>query len=262
MWRRRYGGLSMPTNQITHIMQILESCDGEKPNIPPTDLFCEGWMLRLVLDWFSTRPDIAHELNISDGECWYSEALIPSQFLQRNKGDPLAESWTHADGVIGHFVIGENGKGGLSLSPSASKLVVIEAKMFSLLSSGVTNAKYFDQAARNVACIAEVLCRAKISYDKMSTIGFHVIAPASRIKDSVFSKQVSPNSIREKVERRVKEYKNSDKDAWFENRFLPVLGVMKISGISWESILCDIADCESKAGKDLTKFYEKYLKYS
>ena len=50
--------------------------------------------------------------------------------------------------------------------------VVIEAKMFSKLSPGVTNAKYFNQAARNVACMAEIANRAGIDPASFEDIAF------------------------------------------------------------------------------------------
>ena len=76
---------------------------------------------------------------------------LPSAFLPRFRGDPLAELHTNAYGVIGEFVVGSAGKSDLVLNENASHFVVLEAKIFSLLSKGVTHAPFFDQAARNVA---------------------------------------------------------------------------------------------------------------
>ena len=45
-------------------------------------------------------------------------------------------------------------------APDARQFVLLEAKLFNRLSSGVKNAPFFDQAARSVACMAEVLRRA------------------------------------------------------------------------------------------------------
>lgn len=147
---------------IERIAALLERCDGPGNNFQPTDLYNEGWMLRLVLDWFSLNPGIDHGLAFTTTDKWYSEALLPSAFLARVRGDKLAESWTHADGVIGDFVIGSDCRGDLSLADGASRFLVTEAKMFSKLSSGVTNARYFNQASRNIACIAETIFRANI----------------------------------------------------------------------------------------------------
>ena len=107
---------------------------------------------------------------------------MPSAFLARHRGDPLAENWTHADGVLGHFTIGNQGKADLSLRHDATQFLVLEAKMFSELSSGVTSAGHFDQAARNVACIAEVFHRANVQPRPKTQIGFYVLAPDSQIK--------------------------------------------------------------------------------
>ncbi len=37
--------------------------------------------------------------------------MVPSAFRASERGDKLAESWTHADGAIGHFLIGEHAVG-------------------------------------------------------------------------------------------------------------------------------------------------------
>ncbi len=46
---------------------------------------------------------------------WISEALLPSSFLPRFRSDLLAESRTHADGIIGHIAIGKHGKADVEL---------------------------------------------------------------------------------------------------------------------------------------------------
>jgi hypothetical protein len=59
--------------------------------------------------------------------------------------------------VIGHILIGTKAKADLELKPTSTQFTVVEAKVGAPLSSGTSNAKYFDQAARNVACMAEVM---------------------------------------------------------------------------------------------------------
>ncbi|MCH7876577.1 MAG: hypothetical protein IH965_14945 [Gemmatimonadetes bacterium] len=44
------------------------------------------------------RYAVPHPFALMPRARWYSEALLPSQFLKRFRGDPLAEGWTHADG--------------------------------------------------------------------------------------------------------------------------------------------------------------------
>ena len=166
---------------LERIRQMLALCSTEEPLFPPTNLYNEGWMLRLVLDWFSIHQTPKHPLTISKTEKWYSEALLPSVFLPRYQGDQYAESWTHADGVIGNYKIGLNGAGDLSLTSDAEHLVVLEAKMFSKLSPGVTHARYYNQAARTVACMAEVLRRADRKPALLQRLSFFVIAPQQQI---------------------------------------------------------------------------------
>lgn len=249
---------------IDRIAHLLEKSNTADRNFPPTDLYNEGWMLRLVLDWFSGNRNLKHELNFPVDARWYSEALLPSAFKASYRKDKLAESWTHADGVIGHFLIGEHAVGDLSLTKGASHLVVIEAKMFSKLSSGVKNAKYYNQAARNVACIAEVLERAKIIADQFDFIGFFVVAPKSQIDEGVFSEYMEKESIYNVVERRVSEYgeQNQKKISWFKNWFEPTLQQMRIRTISWKKIIDLIAEKDPISGAKIKDFYQKCLNYN
>ena len=202
---------------INRITKLLERSSSSERNFPPTDLYNEGWMLRLVLDWLSYNPGIEHELSFVSTDKWYSEALLPSAFLARFRGDSLAESWTHADGVIGDFVIGANREGDMTLVEGALRILVTESKMFSKLSSGVKNASYFNQAARNVACLAEAICRAQIIPSSLKNIGFFVIAPEQQIKKGIFARHITPNNILNKVSQRVAEYQDPKKTNGLKN---------------------------------------------
>jgi len=247
---------------VKRIATLLERCSGPDNNFPPTDLYNEGWMLRLVLDWLSFNPGIDHDIAFTATDKWYSEALLPSAFLARVRGDKLAESWTHADGVIGDFVIGADREGDLSLTEGASRILVTEAKMFSKLSSGVKNANYFNQAARNVACIAETICRARISPDSFEKIGFFVIAPESQINDGVFAEHMAPEKIRSIVTRRVSEYQEPEKDKWLADWFIPTLENIRIREISWEDLVDIITESDSAFGVQIDAFYAKCLEFN
>ena len=247
---------------IERIAALLEKSGGPEKNFPPTDLYNEGWMLRLVLDWLSSNPGIDHDLAFATTDKWYSEALLPSAFLPRVRGDKLAESWTHADGVIGDFVIGADREGDLSLVKGASRILVTEAKMFSKLSSGVKNASYFNQAARNVACIAEVICRVQISPSSLEKIAFFVIAPESQIKDGVFAEHLAPESIRSIVRRRVSEYQEPEKDKWLADWFIPTLEKIRIREVSWEELCGLINQSDSAFGAQIDAFYGKCLEFN
>ena len=148
---------------LERISHMLKLSDSELRVMPPTELYNEGWMLRMILDWFAQQAPDNHPLSFSENARWYSEILLPSPFLPRSRKDPLSEAYTHADGAIGHFTVGRSGKGDINLNSDAKQLVIIEAKMFSSLSKGIKNFKDYDQATRTTACIARELNKAQVS---------------------------------------------------------------------------------------------------
>ena len=239
---------------------MLESCTSEQAVFPPAELlYNEGWLLRIIIDWFSTHSVQNHPINYPENGKWYSEALLPSAFLPRSRKDKLAESWTHADAVIGHFKIGNGGKANLTLLPDATHFAVIEAKIFSKLSAGVTHAAYYNQAARTVACIAEVLKRGARNPGEMSFLGFFLIAPKSKIVEGIFAEHMTRESIGDTVERRVNEYGGVHKK-WLSDWFVPALDKIDIRIISWEELIETIRENDSQAGREISEFY-KQCKY-
>lgn len=242
---------------IQKITALLESCTSPAPKFPSTLLYNEGWLLRLALDWFSTHPMPDHPLTFSENASWFSEALLPSPFLAQHKGDHLAEAWTHADGVVGHFQIGGKTKRGLSLLTDATQFVVIEAKLLSRLSASVKHALDFDQAARNVACIAEVLCRAGRHPSTMTQLGFYILAPQAQIQKGIFAKQISQESISSKVAQRIQAFEGA-KDEWYQTWFQPTLRSIKIGLISWEEIIAIMHECDLTAA-EFEAFYQRSL---
>ena len=231
--------------------------------MPPTKLYEEGWLLRIIMDWFANNNISGHPLSFDNRCQWYSEALLQSTFFPRpeQKRDPLAESWTHADAVIGNFIIPDKFTSKLELLTSTRRLVVLEAKIYSKLSPGVTNASYYDQAARYIACIAELLHHAAIKPFKVDHLAFHVLAPKSQIEKDVFVNELNKESIRQKVKRRAGEY-GEEKGEWFDDWFMPTLDNIEISAISWEEIIASIRGQDNVIGVEIEKFYVKCLKYN
>jgi hypothetical protein len=246
---------------LKSFLDLLPNINQEIPNFPPTILYNEGWLLRLVVDWFSNSVITDHPLSVPKDGHWYSEARLPSAFLPRCKGDPLAESHTNSDGVIGHFTIGSKGKTDLELIPDATHFVFFEAKVYSGLSKGVKNAPYFDQAARSVACIAEVLKRADWSPNSFTQLGFYVLAPEDQIKSRTFSRLLDKQSIKDKVKRRISSYKG-ERDDWYKDWFTPTVEVIDIRSISWEAILDFINEQDSKTGDSLEEYYSHCLTFN
>lgn len=246
---------------LKSFLNLLPNINQELPNFPPTIIYNEGWLLRLVVDWFSNLEIVDHPLSFPRDSHWFSEARLPSAFLPRFKGDPLSESHTNADGVIGHFTIGSAGKTDLALNPSANHFVVLEAKLFSGLSKGVTNANYFDQASRTVACIAEVLKRADCTPETFTNLGYYVLAPAGQIQARTFTRHLNKSSIKDKVERRVSSYKGK-RDDWFKDWFTPTLNNIDVDSISWESLLDNVRENDSRIGQDLFDYYSSCLSFN
>lgn len=195
------------------------------------------------------------------GATWFSEASLPSPFLQRYRGDRQYETRTKADGVIGHIIVGKEGKTDLTLASGALQIAVVEAKINSRLSQGVKHADYYDQAVRNVACIAEVLRLANVSARDMSRIGFYVLAPGLKIREGAFAKELDHRSIRSKATRRVSEYKG-ERDKWLSDWFLPLMDQIDIKAISWEKAIDQIEEKDKEAAGDIREFYEKCLKFN
>jgi hypothetical protein len=224
-------------NEMEIVSQLLKDCRNErKAKIPPTTLYNEGWMLRLVLDWFDNHRGIYHPFSFRTNSTWYSEGLLRSFFQARFRKDKRAESFTHADGIIGNIKLSTKEKGLIVPDTNVSQLVVIEAKMGSKLSSGVKNATYFDQAARNVACIAELFRNANLTPAEHSDIGFYVLAPQEQISKEIFKDLVTPESIKEKVCRRIHDYGQEGTD-WYDEWFIPMIDQINLDIISWESVL-------------------------
>ena len=241
----------IPENQIT---KVLLSAGLKDSPLRPTALYNEGWMLRLILDWCSKKATEEHPLYFLPAARWASEGLLPSQFCARSRKDPLSESRTHADGIIGHFSVGSVGTGDIALSQDAKQLIVVEAKMFSSLSAGTKNAPKFDQAARNVACVAELIAQVEIPPERLSPLAFYVVAPQAQIEAGVFSEQLSPASVKTQVQDRVKAYAG-EKDKWYEDWFIPALAVMKIESLAWE-------DLTAMAGSEYLNFYQQCLHFN
>lgn len=243
------------------IKAMLEACAEGRPPFPPNVLFNEGWLLRIVLDWFERHGGDRYPMSPLAGARWFSEAWLPSAFLPRFRGDRLAESRTHADAVLGHFTIGDPGTAGLALKPDARQFVVIEGKLFNRLSSGVRNAPFYDQAARSVACIAEALRRAERDPESMDDLAFLVVAPKARVDDGAFVWDTSVDAIARKVRRRVEDYAG-ERDAWFRDWFEPTLRRIDVRCLSWEDLIEAVAFHNPEQGQVIDAFYGECLRFN
>ena len=183
------------------------------------------------------------------------------------QGDILAEAYTHADGVIGHIAVGKAGRGDIFLIEPFEQFIVLEAKLFSKLSGGILKVPGFDQVARNVACMAEVVKRSGCSVEGFRSLGFYVLAPECQINSEVtFKKYIQKESVQQKVRQRVEAYKGrpdyEEKRKWFDQYFEPLIDKIDVSLISWEITIDSISAYDKEMGKKLLIFYEACCKFN
>ena len=242
------------------LSELFSSFDPSNPHFRPTELYNESWLMKLTFHQASMIADETFPLGFLPGSTWFSEALLPSAFQARFQGDPLSESRTNADGVIGHIRVGTKAKADLELIPDAAQFTVVEAKVGAPLSSGTTNAIYFDQAARNVACMAEVIARVGKEPSKFDRLEFVVLAPQYSIEKGTFSNEMKRSSIEEKVRKRIDAY-DGELDCWFEQSFAPLMDVVELRALSWEDAIEWIREHKPDVANKLSEYYDLCLKF-
>lgn len=242
------------------LSELISSFDPSNPNFRPTELYNESWLIKLVLHQASKIPDETFPLGFLPGSTWFSEALLPTAFKARYQGDPLSEARTHADCVIGHIRIGAKAKVDLELEPDAAQFTVVEAKVGSPLSKDIRHADYFDQAARNVACMAEVIARGGQEASSFKRLDFVVLAPQYSIEKGTFSDELRGSSIEEKVRKRVDAY-DGELDQWFERNFAPMMDVIELRALNWEDAIAWIRVDKPGVAEQLFEFYDLCLKF-
>ena len=236
----------------------------------PTEFYCEGWLTRLLIFSVTDYGLKDHDLYIKENCKYFSESLLYSPFLSRFEKDPLAESFTHADSAIGEFQIGdEKNKGSLILLGNSLKIV--EAKINSEFSQGVTNAKFYNQSARYIACITETIDRAnKINNLTDLSINFYLTVPKPRyLEKPSYRASLDKKNIYNVVKKRVEQYKNensnncSDYDnrkLWLSSKFCKVLEKTIIKPVFYEDVIADLQGY--KFANEINNYYTMCLEYN
>jgi hypothetical protein len=267
------------------LFRILESCQGNNGDhrFPPTEIFNEGWMLRLTLDAFQSLKIQNHPLAFIDEEAkWFSEARLPSPFLRRPKKDLLTnyllingkdavgEGYTCADGVIGHFAMRTDTKAGIKLVERPRQFIVVEAKLNSRLSPGIKRALEYNQAARNIACMAEMMRIRGVSVRDFDSVGFLVVAPQEKLQlggtrdiETYLHKSTILRAIKDRMTLYEKVLRNDKKlEAW-KKTFDELLNHMTVQPLpliwrplSWESVVDLIGKTHPETGTILNDFYQ------
>ena len=247
------------------LLDLLSSFDPSNPNFRHTEIYNESWLVKLVVHQASKMEGRDFPLRFLPGSRWFSESLLSTTFKARYRGDALAESRTNADCVIGHFLIGEEGKADFQLIDEPAQFTVIEAKIGSPLSKGTGNAPYYDQAARTVACMAETLSQVEVDPSEIERLELIVLAPDKSITKGTFSDYMTKESLRAKVERRVSEYESdyrSKLDIWLGDYFFPILDHIELHVLSWEDAISWIRQEKPRTAEDLSAFYDQCLQFN
>jgi hypothetical protein len=140
-------------------------------------------------------------------------------------------------------------------------LSVVEAKMASLLSSGTTHAKDYNQAARNIACMAFMTINSSASLQSLERISFTLVAPRQRINEGAFTEHLDQDTVRRAVATRCAGF-DARSVEWFENDFTRFLSRCRISSIAWEDVVEGIAAEDAEFGSHLAEFYSACLRYN
>ena len=238
---------------IERVAKLLDRCGGRTSVMPPTELYNEGWLLRVALDWFSTDGPSESQFSLSPGATWYSEGRLASRFLARSSSDKKAEGFTHADGTIGHFSVSPGESSEIVPTADATQLVVIEAKLGSPLSPRTTNAPGYDQAARTAACLVHIASKAEVKPSSLTHYGFYVVAPQTQICADFFASLVTKDSIEKKVRQRAEHYGGGATE-WFDKIFMPYFAALKIGLVSWEQIIAEMG--AGSFAREYGRFYE------
>lgn len=265
--------MALLPERLFKIMQT--AADGVGGQFPPTEIYNEGWMLRLVLDAATSLGDKVHPFQPFDRAKWYSEVRLASPFLKSMRLDPLSEGFTHADAVVGQFDFRPDTRAGLSLTNDCQQFIVVEAKMFSNLSSGVSNAPTYNQAARNVACMAHAIAESGRKIDEFERLGFYVIAPSLTLRErrkTNLERLTTQDSIAEVIDQRIRAYEEFGRPEaarlrqWQSQWLSPLLDRLQIDGalkvLSWDDVIDLIEVSDSSMAEELSAFYSLCLEHN
>ncbi len=219
---------------------------------PETDIFNEGWLLRLVLsEWLTGSGGSGFEfLPFPEGGRAYSEGQLYTPFKARFRADKLAESNTRVDGIVGDFTIKDT-KSGIVLDSDMSYVAVFEAKLFAPIAPGVTNAPRYDQVSRTAGCLINSILDAKPAGDYDAYLTVLHVDDKHRIDPDLYT----PDHVEKQIARRVRSFLKTGNPGSAVEQFArvwrDVLDHLQIHFHTWEEVLSDMGN------EDLDDFYEK-----
>jgi len=257
-----------------YIYQILQLIDDENERmLPPTVIYNEKWMLRLVMKWFLNQSSyivnsdldrkIVKGFKFDENANCYSEATIQTPFKKRKKGvkDKLAEASSTVSGVIGHIkVISKKNKEKVVVSNEANQFNVFEVFLYDELYKGTKTLPKYNQVARVISCL--VYSTYKLENSFLDNTGLYIIAPREQLKLSSFKIFTERDKIEEIIRARVEEYKDDEEKKSWLDYFNRVFMRVEVECISWEDIILFIKKNDSEYGDHIRVFYDKCLLYN
>lgn len=238
---------------MKNILKIIKSIDTQEIHLNPTEIYNEGWMTRLLVYHSIQEKLKINGIDFGKINNWTSEALIASPFINED-ARPRKEGYTHADMAIGDFQVDYAASGKIVLNPDAKLFGIIEAKMKSNLSQGTSNASTYNQASRNVACIADLV------KDTPCQTFFGVVAPAKTLSRHSISEQIRKENILSQIKGRFEPYSTEFKIKRKMDVILKKAKDCKVWMLSYEDWIASFETVEVK--ETLHAFYQKALKWN
>jgi hypothetical protein len=223
----------------------------------PTEVFNEGWLLRAVLqEWKAgAHEKPARFLPFPGDAKVYSEGQLYTPFGARFRGDKHAESHTHADGIVGHFSFSDT-KSGIVLDGSFTYFAVFEAKLSSPLAAGTSNAPGYDQVARTIGCMINMILQS----GSPGGYAAHFVVLYPRNNSLIIPSRYAAEAIADQLARRIATYEGvadwRRATSRFARQWDHVLDRLQISFVTWEDALAQIANDE------LSQFYKLCLQFN
>jgi hypothetical protein len=229
---------------LDHLLEVYHSSvsDSGSPGCAfrETLIFNEGWLLRAVLEaWRSRRTEGPFAfLPFPPDAAYYSEGQLRTPFAARRRGDPLAETHTHVDGIVGHFSIDTRTHSGIRLAPHARYIAVFEAKLYSPLSAGTRHAAGYDQVARTAACLLHALIT---SGARPAATHLAVLYPSDN--RGVRPERHELPALQAAIAARLQQYQAARGGAEvFAADWQARLGEISLSFVTWEDALAGLDD--------------------
>jgi len=237
---------------VQNILELIKSIETAKPNVNPTVIYNEGWMTRLLMHQSIIEGLELGVIDFTSISNWTSEALISSPFINAKNH---REGYTHADIAIGDFDVDFSKRGKIDIQPKAILFGIIEAKMRSNLSKNTTHVPEYNQASRNLVCIASN------TIDKPNcNIFFYVVAPQKKLKDHNIKAQIDLQVVKKQIENRFSIHTSESSILKEKSAILAKINNCDIQAISYETWISCIKDITAQ--KSLQEFYDKAKKWN